>query len=198
MDHQICMAPGTVFNVHPYRVPEARKQAIIAEVQRIKSLGVIEETYSPRFSPIVMVPKPDGSLWFCNDFRSLSAISKVDAYPMLRADELIEHLDVVLRPCQSFAATYLDDIVVHSQVCNKLLCHIHQVLEVLRRAGLTANLTKCHLAQNKAHYLGYTIGWGLVKPQLKKNCSSAGLAPAHNQNSRQNGRKRQLEKISWG
>ncbi|XP_059418874.1 uncharacterized protein LOC132154357 [Carassius carassius] len=38
----------------------------------------------------------------------------------------------------------------------------------LRRAGLTANPWKCHLAFAKAKYLGYQVGRGQIKPQEKK------------------------------
>ena len=55
-------------------------------------LGVIEESHSPWSSPIVIVPKPDGSIRFCNDFRKLNEISKFDSYPMPRTDEMIERL----------------------------------------------------------------------------------------------------------
>ncbi|KAJ8280686.1 hypothetical protein GJAV_G00057760 [Gymnothorax javanicus] len=55
-------------------------------------LGVIEESHSSWSSPMVLVPKPDGSLRFCNDFRKLDEISRFDAYPMPRVDELIERL----------------------------------------------------------------------------------------------------------
>ncbi|CAJ0937379.1 unnamed protein product [Ranitomeya imitator] len=55
-------------------------------------LGVIEESHSAWSSPIVLIPKPDGSIQFCNDFRKLNAVSKFDAYPMPRVDELIDRL----------------------------------------------------------------------------------------------------------
>ncbi len=38
----------------------------------------------------------------------------------------------------------------------------------LRRAGLTANPRKCHLALPEAKYLGFQVGRGLIKPQEKK------------------------------
>ena len=38
------------------------------------------------------MPKPNGTWRFCNDFRKLNEISKYDAYPMPRIDELIERL----------------------------------------------------------------------------------------------------------
>ena len=55
-------------------------------------LGVIEESNSDWSSPIVLVPKPDGSWRFCNDFRRLNQITKFDTYPMPRIDELIDRL----------------------------------------------------------------------------------------------------------
>lgn len=51
--------------------------------------GVTELSTSKWSSPILVVPKPDGSICFCNDFRALNAISRFDAYPMLRVNELI-------------------------------------------------------------------------------------------------------------
>ena len=41
---------------------------------------------------MVLVPKPDGTYRFCNNFRKLNEVSAFDAYPMPREDELIERL----------------------------------------------------------------------------------------------------------
>ena len=90
--HDIITEPGKVVRQRPYRVPEARRQAIKEEVEKMLRLGVIEESHSPWSSPIVLVPKPDGSLRFCNDFRKLNEVSKFDSYPMPRTDEMIERL----------------------------------------------------------------------------------------------------------
>uniref|UniRef100_A0A8C5Q3B7 Integrase catalytic domain-containing protein n=1 Tax=Leptobrachium leishanense TaxID=445787 RepID=A0A8C5Q3B7_9ANUR len=90
--HDIITEPGKKVCLKPYRVPEARRQAIKTEVEKMLKLGVIEESHSEWNSPIVLVPKPDGSIRFCNDFRKLNCISKFDTYPMPRVDELIERL----------------------------------------------------------------------------------------------------------
>ena len=92
MHHDIYTTPGKVVRQRPYRIPQARRAAIREEVKTMLKLQVIEESYSPWSSPIVIVPKPDGSLRFCNDFRKLNEISAFDAYPMPRVDELIERL----------------------------------------------------------------------------------------------------------
>ncbi|KAK3514014.1 hypothetical protein QTP70_001285 [Hemibagrus guttatus] len=48
------------------------------------------------------------------------------------------------------------------------LFHLREVLSNLRKAGLTANSRKCHVGLTKAMYLGYCIGWGLLRPKENK------------------------------
>ncbi|XDV38527.1 hypothetical protein PO909_007906 [Leuciscus waleckii] len=55
-------------------------------------LGVIEPSSSEWCSPVVLVPKKDGTLRFCVDFSKLNSVSAFDPYPMPRVDELIERL----------------------------------------------------------------------------------------------------------
>ena len=55
-------------------------------------LGIIEPSASEWASPMVVVAKKDGALRICVDFRRLNAISKYDAYPMQRIDELVDKL----------------------------------------------------------------------------------------------------------
>ncbi|KAL0174660.1 hypothetical protein M9458_030628 [Cirrhinus mrigala] len=225
LSHDIRTPPGVIVRQRPYRVPEARRQAIEAEIQKMLKLGVIEPSRSPWSSPIVLVPKPDGTLRFCNDYRRLNEVSDFDSYPMPRVDELLERLgraryittldltkgywqvplseeakpktafstpsghwqyrtlpfglhgapatfqrlmDIILRPHQTYAAAYLDDLVIHSEAWEDHLERLRRVLSELRRAGLTANPRKCHLALHEARYLGFTVGRGLIKPQENK------------------------------
>ena len=46
------------------------------------SAGVIEKSDSPYSSPMLVVPKKDGSYRLCLDFRKLNKIIKFDAEPM--------------------------------------------------------------------------------------------------------------------
>ena len=95
VQHHIITEPGKKVKLRPYRIPEARREAVRTEVKTMLEAGVIEESNSEWCSPIVLVPKPDGTIRFCNDFRKLNEISKFDAYPMPRIDELIERLGTV-------------------------------------------------------------------------------------------------------
>lgn len=55
-------------------------------------MGVIEPSTIAKSSPIVLVPKKDGSLRLCLNFRKLTAVCKFDAYLMPRIDELVERI----------------------------------------------------------------------------------------------------------
>lgn len=92
ISHDIVTEPGKIVRLRPYRIPEAKREAIQKEVKKMLELGGIEESQSAWSSPIVLVPKPDGSKQFCNDYRKLNEISQFDTYPMPRIDELIERL----------------------------------------------------------------------------------------------------------
>ena len=82
VQHHIITEPGKKVKLRPYRIPEARREAVRTEVKTMLEVGVIEESNSEWCSPIVLVPKPGGTIRFCNDFRKLNEISKFDAYPM--------------------------------------------------------------------------------------------------------------------
>ena len=54
--------------------------------------GIIEKSMSDWSSPIILVKKNDGTLCFCVDFLRLNSVSKSDAYPMPRDDELLDRV----------------------------------------------------------------------------------------------------------
>ena len=69
-------------------------------------------------------------------------------------------MEVVLRGCYFFCAPYIDDIVVFSKSGEEHLGHLREVLEALRRHGLTVKLGKCAFGRRKLEYLGHLIGGG--------------------------------------
>lgn len=77
---------------HCYRVPERLVGALKDEIKTMLKMGVIEPSDSEWSSPIVIVPKKDGSLRICIDFRKLNAVSCFDAYPMPRIEDLLERI----------------------------------------------------------------------------------------------------------
>eukprot|EP00918_Siedleckia_nematoides_P037571 GHVU01081513.1.p1 GENE.GHVU01081513.1~~GHVU01081513.1.p1 ORF type:complete len:1271 (-),score=152.90 GHVU01081513.1:573-4139(-) len=61
-------------------------------VQQLLAAGAIEKSFSGWSSPSVIVPKPDGSFRVCQDYRALNAVTKPDAYPMPRVEEVLASL----------------------------------------------------------------------------------------------------------
>ncbi|CAM4418781.1 unnamed protein product [Lepidochelys kempii] len=90
--HSIDTDNAHSIKVQPYRVSPQAKTAIEREIQDMLQLGVIHPSGSALASPGVLVPKPDGKIGFCVDYRKLNAVTHPDNYPMPRTDELLEKL----------------------------------------------------------------------------------------------------------
>jgi hypothetical protein len=91
--HRIHLVPGAKpVHAQPYRAGPRARENEASEVQRMLKEGVIEPASSEWASPVVLVPKPDGSMRFCVDYRRLNALTIRDSYPLPRMDECIDSL----------------------------------------------------------------------------------------------------------
>ena len=52
--------------------------------------GIISKSLSSWTLPVIIVTKKDGSLRYCIDYRKLNKITKTDAHPLSRIDNLLE------------------------------------------------------------------------------------------------------------
>ena len=77
---------------HPYRIPVIYRGKIEQMVSQMQAQGIVRPSKSPWASPIVLVPKKDGSLRFCVDFRKLNSITKKDVYPLPRVEDILDTL----------------------------------------------------------------------------------------------------------
>ncbi|KAI2647530.1 Transposon Ty3-I Gag-Pol polyprotein [Labeo rohita] len=68
IQHHIETEPGVVVHSWPYCLAEHKKKVVRSELEVMLEIGVIEESQSDWTSPIVLVPKMDGSVWFCVDY----------------------------------------------------------------------------------------------------------------------------------
>ena len=93
IEHDIEMDEGVrPIRQKAYPIPQAKLDKVKKEVESMLALDVIEESTSPWSSPYLMVPKPDGTARFCVNYKKVNSLSKFDAYPMPRIDEIIGRL----------------------------------------------------------------------------------------------------------
>ncbi|KAJ1110626.1 hypothetical protein NDU88_007975 [Pleurodeles waltl] len=95
--HDVDTGDSTPVKHKVYRLTDRVRACIKEEVSKMLTLGVIEHFSSPWASPVVLVPKAAApgatpELRFCVDYQGLNAVSKTDAHPIPRADELIDRL----------------------------------------------------------------------------------------------------------
>ena len=87
------MKPGAVLlRQHPDKAGPLARETEKAEIERMRSVGVTQPSTGEWYSPVVMVPKPDGSVSFCIDYRKLNLMNVKDAYPIPRMKECIDSL----------------------------------------------------------------------------------------------------------
>lgn len=84
VQHHTCIETGDHAPIKqlPYRTPVCRRGKILAMVNAMQDQGVIQPSASPWASPIVLVPKKDGTLRFCVDYRHLNSVTRKDAHPL--------------------------------------------------------------------------------------------------------------------
>ena len=77
---------------HPYRVPDRLKEGVRSEVNKLVELGIVVPSTSPWASPVVPVPKTDGTVRVCVDYRKLNEVTTADPYYMATMDEILERV----------------------------------------------------------------------------------------------------------
>ena len=202
---------------HPYRIPDKLKEGVREEMMKLVELGIAVPSVSPWASPVVPVPKADGSVRVCVDYRKVNETTEGDPYYMATLEEILERvgssmvmskldlakgfyqvevepqsrektaficpfgkyeftrmpfglrnapavfqrcMEVVLSSCYEFSAPYIDDIIVFSGSGSEHVGHLRQVLEQLRKYGMTVKESKCEFGKRKVEYLGHVIGGG--------------------------------------
>ena len=85
--------PGsTPYNRPPFRLSPKEKAEIERQVAEALGNGWIERSSSAYGAPLLFVPKPDGSLRMCIDYRGLNKIIVKNNFPVPRIDDLIDNL----------------------------------------------------------------------------------------------------------
>lgn len=76
----------------PYRTPICRRKKISEFIDSMQEQGVVKPSASPWASPVVLVPKKDGTLRFCVDYLRLNSVTTKYVYPLARIDDILDTL----------------------------------------------------------------------------------------------------------
>ena len=77
---------------HPYRLPLAKRKDAEDEIKAMAERDLIEPSTSPWSSPAIMVPKKNGGIRFCIDYRRLNEVTIPDSMPLPRCDDSLDAL----------------------------------------------------------------------------------------------------------
>ena len=93
IEHHINVQPGTKpIKQQPYRLPLAKRQDAEKEIKAMAERDLIEPSTSPWSSPAIIVPKKNGGIRFCIDYRRLNKVTIPDSMPLPRCDDSLDAL----------------------------------------------------------------------------------------------------------
>ena len=116
IQHHIRTEPGTQpIASRPYRVNYKNRKVIEEQVRDMLSQKIIRPSASPWSAPVVLVPKPDGSLRFCVDYRKLNDVTVLEQFPL---PDIRQSLEIF----GSKGARYFSTLDLKSAYWNVKLC----------------------------------------------------------------------------
>jgi hypothetical protein len=83
--------PKPIF-IPAYRKSYTEREVIKVEVEKMAKAGIILKSNSPWNSPIILIPKPDGSVRLCVDYRALNKVSVRDTFPLPLIRDVLDRL----------------------------------------------------------------------------------------------------------
>jgi len=97
LEHAIHLQHSRPIAIRPRRVNPKYREAEQEQIKVWKKQGIIEDSSSAYSFPMIPVPKKDGSVRFCIDYRKLNEITYKDAYPLpVIEDNLAQLKDSVI------------------------------------------------------------------------------------------------------
>ncbi|CAL9686084.1 unnamed protein product [Knipowitschia caucasica] len=92
IQHHIRTGDNPPIKQRAYRTCPEKRAEIERQVGQLLADGLVEESFSPWASPVVLVKKKGGQWRFCIDYRRLNAVTIKDSHPLPRVDDSLDAL----------------------------------------------------------------------------------------------------------
>ena len=93
IDFRIDLIPGAQpISIPPYRLAPVELQELKKQIDELLEKGFIRPSSSPWGVPALFIPKKDGTLRMCIDYRKLNRVTIKNKYPLPRIDDLFDQL----------------------------------------------------------------------------------------------------------
>ena len=87
-------------------------------------------------------------------------------------------MDMIISPeLKNRVFVYLDDLLLVSESFESHLQLLLEVAQLLKKANLTVNISKCYFCMKELRYLGYVIGNGVIRVDMDKVSAISDLKP---------------------
>ena len=92
LQHEIHTSDTPPVRIPPRRIPSALIPELNSMIENMLKKNIIQPSSSPWSSPVVLVKKKNGDLRLCVDYRKLNEVTRRDAFPLPRIDDLFDAL----------------------------------------------------------------------------------------------------------
>ena len=93
LDHKIELVPGAEPpHRAPYRMSPQGLDELKKQLKDLTEKGYIQPSVSPFGAPVLFVPKKDGGVRMCVDYRALNRVTVHNRYPLPRIEDLLDRL----------------------------------------------------------------------------------------------------------
>ena len=92
LQHEIHTSGAPPIKIPPRRIPNALIPEVNSMIESMLKKDIIQPSSSPWSAPVVLVKKKNGDLRLCVDYRKLNEVTRRDAFPLPRIDDLFDAL----------------------------------------------------------------------------------------------------------
>ena len=86
------LTSGVPFKRNAYKIPLLKQEVVKEHIDNMLRENVIRKSNSPYASPVLLVPKSDGTTRFCVDYRELNKQTIKDSYPLPNMKDIFNRL----------------------------------------------------------------------------------------------------------